>query len=85
MGYKPQSSDTSEDVDRRMFAAYAAMTPEERLRRASKLSLAVQEIALAGLRQRHPGASERELGLRLVALRIPVDAMLAIFGWAPAP
>ena len=85
MAYRPQSNDTSEDVDRRMFAAYAAMTGEQRLMRASRLSVFVQEVALAGLRQRHPGADERELGLRLIALRIPREAMLAIFGWAPEP
>ncbi len=83
MGSSPPQRYDREEVERRMFAAYAVMAPEERLARASRLSVIAEKVALSRLRQGNPGASERELWMRLIALRIPREAMLAIFGWAP--
>jgi hypothetical protein len=36
------------------------MSPYEKLRLASELTRAVEELCLAGIRMRHPEASERE-------------------------
>lgn len=43
----------------------------------------VEAFALAGIRMRHPRADERELTLRLAALRYPRELMVRVFGWDP--
>jgi len=55
----------------------------EKLASAFELSETVRRLSLAGLRLRHPGASERELFLRMVALQVPRDLMLRAYGWHP--
>ena len=47
------------------------------------MQIAVQQIADAGIRQRHPGASEREVFLRRVALTLDADTMVKVYGWDP--
>jgi hypothetical protein len=42
------------------IALWRAMSPLEKTRTVSAVTRAVQELSLAGIRQRHPGASERE-------------------------
>ena len=59
------------------------MTPSEKLVRVRELTLAVQQLALAGIRQRHPGIAENEARLRLAALWLDRRAMIAAFGWDP--
>jgi hypothetical protein len=59
------------------------MGPEQKLRIVSELVRASEELALAGLRQRHPAASGRELDLRLAALRLERDLMVRWLDWDP--
>lgn len=47
---------------------FRRMSPEERLQLASELSEFMRELALAGLRSRHPELSERQLIRELVRL-----------------
>lgn len=57
--------DTSAEAERVLVEKLRAMSPEQRLSLALSLSQSVRELALAGVRQRHPGASAREQLLRL--------------------
>ncbi len=82
-GYRPQSRDTSEAADRLLMDAYRRMPPWEKARRVSDLTRACQELALAGIRERHPDADERELRLRLAALWLDRDTMIRVFSWDP--
>ena len=82
-GYRTQSADTSEHVERMLFAAYREMTVAEKLRRVAELNRACHVVALMGLRERYPGASEQELGLRLGILRLGRDLMRKVYGFAP--
>ncbi len=77
-----QSPDTSPWADAVMMRAYRAMSPIERIRRIGELGRMVEAVALAGLRQDFPMASNRELKLRLAARRHPARVMRA-FGWDP--
>ncbi len=79
--YKPQSPDTSIEAERVLLARYRTMTPAEKLRIFRQLSRTTQELALAGLRLRNPGASSSELRMRLAATRIDSLAMKEAFGW----
>lgn len=51
--------DTSPDVWRRYRAAIRATPPEERVRRAVRMSDELREIVRAGIRARHPEWSAR--------------------------
>ena len=53
------------------------------LAEGADLNRAADEMALAGIRMRHPEASDRELRLRLAALRLDRGTMVRVFGWDP--
>ena len=64
------SMDTSPDVQRLQAGLWRRMSPLEKARAVSEITRTVQELSLAGIRQRHPGASERECMLRLAMLKL---------------
>ncbi len=74
--------DTSPAADRMQFERLRAMSPEERGAILTALTRAVQELALAGLRQRYPAATEDELWLRLAVRRLGADVVQRVTGWA---
>jgi len=59
------------------------MMPERRLEIAMGLTRMVRELALAGLRLRHPQADEQELRVRLTVRLYGRAAALRLFGSAP--
>lgn len=64
------SRDTSADVERLQIDAWRRMTPLEKASVMSQATQDVMTLALAGIRQRHPCASERECFLRLAVLQL---------------
>ena len=80
---RTQSPDTDPAVEERQIEVWRRMTPAEKLHIVSELVRASEELALAGIRQRHPGATGRELELRLAALRLDRDLMLRWLDWDP--
>lgn len=64
------SRDTSADVERLQIEAWRRMSPLEKAGIMSHATMDALTLALAGIRQRHPGASERECFLRLAALQL---------------
>ena len=75
-----QLDDTSADAHTVMRERYALMTPAEKLRRMSELTLAANQLALAGLAARHPGDSRPKLLLRLARLRLGNDLVDRAYG-----
>jgi hypothetical protein len=73
------SDDTSPDIEARQVEAWRRMSPAERLRLVSETSRAVVELSLAGIRRRYPQASEREVFLRLAAIRLGVEATCRVY------
>lgn len=59
------------------------MTPAQKLHAIGELTRAADQIAMAGIRLRHPEASSREILLRLAALKYLRDLMVRAFGWDP--
>ena len=57
--------DTSTTQQEAYFARLRLLSPEQRLRIVTRLNRGVRRLALAGLRLRHPGASEEDLNIRL--------------------
>jgi hypothetical protein len=75
--------DTSARADEVQFALLRAMTPQQRAEIFTGLTLAVQELAMAGLRQQYPHATDDELRLRLAARRLGPDVVKRVWGWSP--
>ena len=82
-GPRTQASDTSPAVEALQIAAWRRMQPWEKLRLVEELVRASEELALVGIRERHPDANPRELELRLAAFRLDREVMITLFGWDP--
>lgn len=80
MRHPQQLDDTSADVRMMLRELYASMTPGEKLRRMSELTLAANQLALAGLAARHPQESRHELLLRLARLRLGDELVDRAYG-----
>jgi hypothetical protein len=65
---KPLASDTSPEVERLQIERWRKMSPAEKAAIVTGLTRAAHELALAGVRQRYPGAAPREHFLRLAIL-----------------
>jgi hypothetical protein len=74
-------TDTSAEALAVQMDCYRRMSPAERLRRVSDLTVGACMVSLAGLRQRHRGATERELLLRLAVLRLGAETVARVYGW----
>jgi hypothetical protein len=66
----PLASDTSTVIEERQIEAWRRMTPGEKLQLALQMSDTVRQLAVAGIKQRHPGAPPREQFLRLAQLTL---------------
>ena len=58
------SRDTSADVERLQIEAWRRMSPLHKAEIVNQASRDALTLAMAGIRQRHPGASERECFIR---------------------
>lgn len=67
------ADDTSPDVEARQIEAWRRMSPAEKLDLVSSLSMMTFDLALAGVRRRHPEASDREVFLRLAIVNLGRD------------
>jgi hypothetical protein len=66
------SADTSDRMEQLQIDIHRALSPEERYALGVMMSDDLRDIALAGLRERHPALSQADL------LRLYVDTLL---GW----
>ena len=73
-------SDTSPEAWQIFLELQRRMPPEEKLRRTFELSAAVRHNAEAGLRERYPDASDREIFLRLARLTLGVELFERVYG-----
>jgi hypothetical protein len=76
--------DTAPEVTRRYHARIGALGGARRLEIAAQLTQGVRTLAEAGVRHRHPGASEEEVRCRLAALLYGRDVARRLFGRVPA-
>jgi hypothetical protein len=79
-----QQSNGRSTLDDMLVDAYRSMTVAEKWRRVSELNRALELLALADVKRRHPDADEQECRLRVASRRIPADLMRRAFGWDPA-
>jgi len=64
------SSDTSLAAECAQVELWRKMPPQEKLRAVTEISRAVEELSLAGIKLRHPAASDRECMLRLAIIKL---------------
>ena len=80
MGANPLD-DTHPAIQALLIDGYRKMSPAEKIDRIRSLTFAVQELALADIRRRHPEADAREQSLRLASRWIEPALMARAFGW----
>jgi hypothetical protein len=73
------TADTTADIEQRQVDSWRRLSPLERLRLVSDTTRAVMNLSLAGIRSRHPQASERECFLRLAAILLGVDTARRVY------
>jgi len=76
-------SDTSPQIQKMLIQGYCQMPPSQKLARVQELTQAVQQLALARIRQQYGEISEREQRLRLAALWLDRETMQRVFQWDP--
>ncbi len=77
------SSDTPPEVEAIILERMRQMSGLEKWRMVAELNAAVRAMAMAGLRQRYPRASEAELRRRLAGLLLGEE--LATRAYGPLP
>jgi hypothetical protein len=73
-------ADTSSEAWQVWLELVRKMTPAERLQRALDLSNTVRELAIAGIREQHPDASEREVFLLFAQRQLGDDLFRKVYG-----
>lgn len=76
--------DTSRGSNERYHELLRAQTPAQRLEQASALSRAVRDLAVAGIRARHPRADDAEIRVRLIVRLYGREAAARLCGEVPA-
>ncbi|MFZ5476656.1 MAG: hypothetical protein ACOZNI_07775 [Myxococcota bacterium] len=74
--------DTSPDAERVVLDAYRRMSPERKLHIVADLTVGVQKLSLAGMRQRNPEASDEELRWRVAELWLGTDLLARVRRYA---
>ena len=78
------SLDTPPEIEEMILEGYRRMSPREKWRRVVELNRAVEAMAAARIRSQYgPDLPERELRLRLAALRLDRETMVEVFDWDP--
>jgi hypothetical protein len=72
--------DTSPEAWKVFMDLMRKMSPEEKLQRTFEFSAMVRSFGEAGLRQRHPQASDREIFLRAARLNLGADLYAKVYG-----
>jgi hypothetical protein len=78
-------SDTHPDVEKMHVAILRSMPPWRKFRLVNDLIVTGRKLALAGLRERFPGASEGELNRRLATILLGPKLADKVYGPEPKP
>jgi hypothetical protein len=81
-GYRTQSEDTTFEAEELLFERWRTMDPGEKAALIGEASAALIELGRAGLEQRLPQASRREIDLRAMAQRYGKETVERLLGAA---
>ncbi len=77
-------TDTSKEAEQVLIEGYRRMSPARKLMRVFDLTEALNQMARARILEKWgPDLSEREVKLRLAALRLDRQTMISVFGFDP--
>lgn len=79
----PVITDTSPAIRKVLITGYRKMSPQQKLKRVSELTKAIQQLALARIRKQYGNISEQKQQLRLAALWLDRETMIRVFHWDP--
>jgi hypothetical protein len=82
-GTAPGASDTSSEVEERMFALWRRATPGQKIRKVLGIGKMINDLVRGELRGRYPGATAREIELRLASRNLDRETMIRAFNWDP--
>jgi len=78
------AADTDPEAERVQLAIYRAMSPAQKLQLVVDSIQASRDLALAGLRARHPGAGPEELRRRLFILELGEELASKVYRPLPS-
>jgi hypothetical protein len=73
-------SDTSPETERVLFAMLRDMQPWRKLEMVAQLNQTARDLALVGLRERHPHAAPEELRRRLADIILGPELAARVYG-----
>jgi len=76
-------TDTSPQTLEIQVKIWRGMSIDEKAAIVNNLNRDVERMAETGVRQRHPNATDREVFLRLAALRLGRELSIAAYRWDP--
>ena len=77
------ASDTPPEVDAVMFELWRRATTSQKLQKVFGFGQMINALARSEIRSRYPGASEREVELRLASRSLDRQLMIKALGWDP--
>jgi len=81
----PKISDTTPEAERVQIQILRSMPSWQRFKLINDMIVTSRKLALAGLRERFPNASERELRRRLATLLLGSELAARVYGPEPDP
>ena len=73
------AQDTTPEIEKRQIDRWREMSPVEKAALISAAARTTRQLAVAGIRQRYPDATEHERFLRLALLTLGPDLALAVY------
>ena len=77
------NNDTSPEAEAVLIDGFRRMSTIHKADSIRSMTQMVQRLALARIRAQYGDRPEREMRLRLAALWLPRETMIAAFGWDP--
>ena len=81
---RTQSPDTSPEAERVLIELLRQAPAWRRLQLADRMSSTARNLGMAGLRARHPGASDAELRRRFADIHLGPELAAKVYGPRPA-
>lgn len=81
----PKISDTNPEAERVQIQILRSMPSWQKFRLINDMIVTARKLALAGLRERFPNASEQELRRRLATLLLGSELAAKVYGPEPEP
>ncbi len=80
---KSEILDTAPDALGTQVECWRRMTAAEKFAIVHELNQACEAMSRAGVRLRHPDATDEEVRVRVIALRLGRELSVAVHGWDP--